>query len=72
MSFVYFITPMIIGYYVMEFTKVKARENVILPPASADYCPEVASRNRKLQNVLTNIERSGGGQTDGTNKVGRS
>lgn len=69
MSFVYFLTPIILGYYIMEYAKGKARDNVALQTsvsaASAQLNAtgmgtgaEVLARNDKLQNVLSNVQRS--------------
>ena len=43
----------------MEFTKVQARQNVVLSPTSANSSAELTNRNNQLQSVLTNVQRNG-------------
>ena len=52
-SVVYFATPIIIGYYIMEYTNGVARQNVpILPPPHVN--DEATSGQRAVPGVKTN------------------
>ena len=56
-SVVYFVTPIIIGYYIMEYTTAQAKHNVHISKNSINNNQELKARSNQFQSMLDNVQK---------------